>query len=28
MYGYSDFGDVSKRDLYTGDIQGITRLYG
>jgi len=28
MYGYSDFGDVSKRDLYTGDILGITRLYG
>jgi len=28
MYGYSDFGEVSKRDLYAGDIQGITRLYG
>ena len=28
MYGYSDFGDIGKRDLYTGDIQGITRLYG
>jgi len=28
MYGYSDFGEVGKRDLYTGDIQGITKLYG
>ena len=28
MYGYSDLGETSKRDLYTGDIQGITKLYG
>mgnify|MGYP001062033907 CR=1 FL=1 len=28
MYGYSSFGETSKRDLYTGDKQGITKLYG
>jgi len=28
MYGYSDFGKTSKRDLYIGDKQGITKLYG
>lgn len=28
MYGYSSLGETSKRDLYTGDIQGITKLYG
>jgi hypothetical protein len=28
MYGYSNYGDVAKRDLYTGDIAGIQALYG
>ena len=28
MYGYSSLGEISKRDLYTGDKQGITKLYG
>ena len=28
MYGYSSPGETIKRDLYTGDKQGITRLYG
>jgi hypothetical protein len=28
MYGYSIWGETSKRDLYTGDKQGITKLYG
>jgi len=28
MYGYSIEGEISKRDLYTGDKQGITKLYG
>jgi len=28
MYGYSSLGDTIKRDLYTGDKQGITKLYG
>lgn len=28
MYGYSSLGDIGKRDLYTGDKQGITKLYG
>jgi hypothetical protein len=28
MYGYSAFGEISKRDLYSGDQKGITRLYG
>jgi hypothetical protein len=27
MYGYSDEGEIKKRDLYTGDINGITALY-
>lgn len=28
MYGYSTSGETSKRDLYTGDKEGITKLYG
>jgi len=28
MYGYSYLGDTSKRDLYIGDKEGITKLYG
>jgi len=28
MYGYSTVGEISKRDLYIGDKQGITKLYG
>lgn len=28
MYGYSTEGETSKRDLYSGDIAGITKLYG
>jgi len=27
MYGYSDFGDIEKRTLGTGDISGIQALY-
>jgi len=27
MYGYSTEGEIIKRDLYTGDITGITKLY-
>lgn len=27
MYGYSIEGDIEKRDLYKGDITGITKLY-
>ncbi len=27
MYGYSEEGEVKKRDLYTGDVTGITKLY-
>lgn len=27
MYGYSTEGDLEKRDLYKGDIAGITKLY-
>jgi len=27
MYGYSSEGEISKRDLSPGDIQGITNLY-
>jgi len=27
MFGYSDEGETNKRDLYTGDITGITKLY-
>lgn len=27
MYGYSTEGEISKRDLYTGDIKGIQELY-
>jgi hypothetical protein len=27
MYGYSSEGEISKRDLYTGDIAGISKLY-
>jgi len=28
MYGYSNYGETIKRDLYTGDIGGIQTLYG
>lgn len=28
MYGYSNYGDIKKRDLNTGDITGIQALYG
>lgn len=28
MYGYSDYGETIKRDLYKGDKAGITALYG
>lgn len=28
MYGYSALGEIIKRDLYTGDKTGITKLYG
>ena len=28
MYGYSDYGEVIKRDLNTGDIAGLHELYG
>jgi len=28
MYGYGALGETIKRDLYTGDKQGITKLYG
>ena len=28
MYGYSTEGETKKRDLYTGDIQGLQSLYG
>jgi hypothetical protein len=28
MYGYSDYGEMKKRDLNTGDIAGIQELYG
>lgn len=28
MYGYSEYGEVKKRDLNTGDISGIQGLYG
>jgi len=27
MYGYSDEGETKKRDLYYGDIAGVTKLY-
>ena len=27
MYGYADFGEISKRDLNSGDILGISKLY-
>jgi len=27
MYGYSAHGEIKKRDLYKGDIAGITKLY-
>ncbi|MEE9499740.1 MAG: matrixin family metalloprotease [Candidatus Omnitrophota bacterium] len=27
MYGYSTEGEITKRDLYKGDINGITKLY-
>lgn len=27
MYGYSDYGEVKKRDLNAGDIEGIKALY-
>lgn len=28
MYGYSNYGDIKKRDLNDGDITGIQELYG
>jgi len=28
MYGYSDYGEIKKRDLNDGDIMGIQVLYG
>lgn len=28
MYGYSEYGEIKKRDLHTGDILGIQGLYG
>src|SRR3989344_4846894 len=28
MYGYSTEGEISKRDLNNGDIQGLQKLYG
>lgn len=28
MYGYSSYGETSKRDLNIGDIQGLSKLYG
>ena len=28
MYGYSDFGETSKRDLNKGDIAGLRKIYG
>ncbi len=28
MYGYSDYGEIKKRDLNAGDIIGIQELYG
>ncbi len=28
MYGYSDYGETYKRDLASGDITGIKKLYG
>lgn len=28
MYGYSDYGEIKKRDLHTGDIAGVQALYG
>ncbi len=28
MYGYSNYGDIEKRDLNAGDITGIQTLYG
>lgn len=28
MYGYSNYGETSKRTLNTGDITGIQRIYG
>lgn len=28
MYGYSNYGEIKKRDLNTGDITGIQGLYG
>lgn len=27
MYGYADFGEINKRDLNTGDIAGVDKLY-
>jgi len=27
MYGYSDYGEIKKRDLNTGDMTGIQKLY-
>jgi FlgD Ig-like domain/Matrixin len=28
MYGYVDYGECNKKDLYTGDIAGIKSIYG
>jgi hypothetical protein len=27
MYGYSDYGETIKRDLASGDIAGILKIY-
>jgi hypothetical protein len=28
MYGYASYGEITKRDLHTGDKAGIQDLYG
>lgn len=28
MYGYSNYGEIQKRDLNIGDVQGLQKLYG
>lgn len=28
MYGYSDYGDIQKRDLEQADVTGLQKLYG
>ena len=27
MYAYAGFGETNKRDLHTGDIEGVVKLY-